>query len=159
MTRVNTIALGALACGLLAGCGGTTARAPRAPAGASSPRTLAYLARANRICAAQASRLERLPRPRTVEQTIAYLPTALAVMRAELTRLQAIDPPPGAGTRLNAAVQSMRELAALLARFLHELRYGTVALGELTTVQRQSTRLHAALDSRFRRAGLGRCAV
>jgi hypothetical protein len=159
MSRVNAIVVIGLTSGMLAGCGAATARSPRSAVHQASAPTPAYIARGEAICATELAGLERTPHPTTPEQSIGYLPPALAVMRRETVALQTLDPPAPERAKLDAALASTHALATLLARFLHELRTGTVAFAELADVQRQSMELQAQVDARFRQAGLARCAA
>ncbi len=153
MSRRNGSALiGLLLGALLSGCGGST-HAPTAQV-----QDARYVIEGNAICARQLARLSRLPRPTTPEQTISYLPTALTSMHAEVSALRTLDPPGAAHAELAAALADTSQLAAMLARLLHELRDGTVEFTRLGSVEHRSTTMRARLDASFRQVGLTSCA-
>lgn len=155
MAKASATLLAALVSAvLLTGCAGTTKRAHQPSARAAA----AYLAEGNAICAAQTGPLYRIAHSSSPEQSIADLPSTLSALHAELASLRTLDAPRGAHAELTAAAQSTRELASLLAHLLHQLRDGTTELIELIAIQHEARALHAQLDTRFRRAGLTRCA-
>jgi hypothetical protein len=146
MARRRSIVSLGLACGLLAGCGGSTASPPK------------YLAAANAICAQQVGQLDRLAQPTTLEQTVSYLPRALAIMQRETGGLAALHPVGSSRAQFAAALASARQLAGVLTRFLGQLHTGMVQFATFSQVEAQSNELRAALDAHFRQAGLTRCA-
>jgi hypothetical protein len=145
MSRRHMIALLVVACGVLAGCGGATSKAPR------------YVAAANAICSAELRQLRALGQPSTPDQAISYLPKALTIISSETRRLATLNPPASNRPELTSALASERQLAAVLGRFLHALRSGTVELSTFSQVQTQSATLKSSLDAHFRQAGLALC--
>jgi hypothetical protein len=89
---------------------------------------------------------------------VSYLPKALMIMQRETNGLAALDPPASERAQVAAGLASARQLAALLRRFLHELRGGLVELSTFAQVQTQTGTYRADLDAHFRQAGLARCA-
>jgi hypothetical protein len=134
----------ALACSALVACG-SSAPAP------------AYVAQANHICATQLALLNAMNQPATPDQAVSYLPRALAIMRRENAQLSALHATPVKRAALDSALTGQRRLAAVLTRFLHQLRAGIVELTTFSHVQQVSDRLRTQINASFRRAGLPRC--
>jgi hypothetical protein len=163
MARTLVIALLGVACLPFAGCGGSAPSSPAGSASSSSPVVSAsesarYMAAANAVCTKQLAQLNRLAQPTTPEQAVAYLPQALVIMHREMSGLAALEPPPSERAQVAAGEASVMRLAALLQRFLHELKGGLVELSTFGQVQTQTGALTAAVDAHFRQAGLVRCA-
>jgi hypothetical protein len=139
------IALG-VALGLLAGCGrGASAEEAR------------FVAEANAICAQEVAILNRSREPTSPTQAIGYLPKAIAIIERESGRLAALAAPASKRGEVQAAIGAGRQLGAVLARFLRQLRTGSYELATFAQVQQQSTALRDQMNAHFRKAGLGRC--
>jgi hypothetical protein len=134
------------ACAVLAACGG-----------GSSAQERRYVAAGDAICARELAELNRVPEPTTPTQAITYLPRAIAFIKRESAQLAALSLPPSRRAPLDAALSAGSQLASALARFLQQLRAGTVELATFAQVQTQSTDLRAQMNRHFRAAGLVRC--
>lgn len=162
MAKRLVIALLGLGCLPFAGCGGSASSS--SPAGsASSPVVPAsasarYLAAGNAVCTKQLTQLNKLAQPTSAEQAVSYLPRALVIMQRETSGLTALDPPAPERAQVAAGLASAQQLAALLRRFLHELRGGLVEISTFGRVQAQTGALRADVNAHFRLAGLTRCA-
>jgi hypothetical protein len=141
------VALALIVAGALSGCVGSH--------GAAKPA--AYIAAGNAICRGQLARLGHVRQPTSTEEAISYLPSALGVLRADSRELASLDVPAAQRGKLDAALASSREMAALLTRFLHELNRGMVEFGQLAALQAKASRLRARIDLRFHEAGLSAC--
>ena|SRR5271166_3990626 len=163
MAKRLVIALLGLGCLPFAACGGSTSSS--SPAGsASSPvvssasASARYLAAGNAICTKQLTQLNKLAQPTSAEQAVSYLPRALVIMQRETSGLTALDPPAPERAQAAAGLASSQQLAALLRRFLHELRGGLVEISTFGRVQARTGALRADVNAHFRLAGLTRCA-
>ncbi len=139
-----------IASGLLAGCGNSGS----SPAASSPPK---YVAAADAICTSQLTLLNELPQPSTPDQAVSYLPKAITIIRRETGQLAAIRPAASIQKPFAAALGDARQLASVLARFLHQHRTGIVEVSTFGQVQAQSGALRAEVDAHFREAGLARC--
>jgi hypothetical protein len=163
MAKTLVIALLGVGCLPFAGCGGSaSSSSPAGSASSSSPAGSAsastrYLAAGNAICTKQLAQLNKLAQPTSAEQAVSYLPKALLIMRRETSGLTALDPPAPERAQVAAGLASAQQLAALLRRFLHELRGGLVEIGTFGRVQTQTGALRADVNAHFRLAGLTRC--
>ena len=157
------IALLGVGCLLFAGCGGSASSsspadsASASSSGVSASSSARYLAAGNAICTKQLARLNKLAQPTSAEQAASYLPKALVIMRRETSELAALDPPVPVRAQVTAGLASAERLAALLHRFLHELKGGLVELSTFGRVQAQTGALRADVNAHFRQAGLTRC--